>query len=227
MFKFAARKELRDFTLDLSLQVADGEIMVLMGGNGAGKTTVLRLTAGLLTPDAGVIETKKKILYHHQSKINCPVQNRNIGYVFQNAAVFPHMSVYDNVAFGLRARRVDSQTLTNRTDEWLDRLAISDLATVHAGHLSGGQMQRVALARAMAIEPDLLMLDEPFTALDQKNQIAAREWISLCVREQNIPCLLVTHNPGDAEAVGDSVCVIDRGRIFEDDNICRYSDNAA
>ncbi len=217
MFKFAARKELRDFTLDLSLQVADGEIMVLMGGNGAGKTTVLRLTAGLLTPDAGMIETGKKILYHHESKINCPIQDRNIGYVFQNPAVFPHMSVFDNVAFGLRARGVDSQTLAKRTDEWLDRLAISDLATVRAGHLSGGQKQRVALARAMATEPHLLMLDEPFTALDQKNQIAVREWICLCVHEQKIPCLLVTHNPGDAEAVGDRVCVIDRGRVPEDD----------
>ncbi|GAA5263119.1 sulfate/molybdate ABC transporter ATP-binding protein [Methanocalculus sp. MC3] len=226
MFKFAARKELRDFTLDLSLEVADGEIMVLMGGNGAGKTTVLRLTAGLLTPDAGVIETKKRILYHHQSKTNCPVQNRNIGYVFQNAAVFPHMSVYDNVAFGLRARRVDSLELADRTDEWMDRLAISNLATVRAGHLSGGQKQRVALARAMATKPDLLMLDEPFTALDQKNQIAVREWISLCVREQKIPCLLVTHNPTDAEAVGDSVCVIDRGCVIEDNSMRGYFDNA-
>ncbi|HIJ07631.1 MAG: ABC transporter related [Methanomicrobiales archaeon 53_19] len=216
MFKFAASKQLRDFTLDLSIQVADEEIMVLMGGNGAGKTTVLRLTAGLLTPDCGTIETGKKILYHHHSKINCPVQDRNIGYVFQNAAVFPHMTVYDNVAFGLRARGVDSQTLANRTDEWLERLAISDLATVRAGHLSGGQKQRVALARAMATEPDLLMLDEPFTALDQKNQIAVREWICLCVREQKIPCLLVTHNPADAEAVGDRICVIDRGHVLED-----------
>jgi len=215
MFKFAARKELRDFTLDLSLQVADGEIMVLMGGNGAGKTTVLRLTAGLLTPDCGTIKTGKKILYHHQSKINCPVQDRNIGYVFQNAAVFPHMSVYDNVAFGLRARRVDSLELAERTEEWMDRLAISNLATVRAGHLSGGQKQRVALARAMATEPDLLMLDEPFTALDQQNQIAVREWICLCVREQTIPCLVVTHNPGDAKAVGDQICVIDRGSVLQ------------
>ncbi|MCQ1539474.1 ATP-binding cassette domain-containing protein [Methanocalculus taiwanensis] len=219
MFKFSASKQLRDFSLDISLQVADGEIMVLMGGNGAGKTTILRLTAGLLTPDTGMIETGKKILYHHQSKINCPVQDRNIGYVFQNAAVFPHMSVYDNVAFGLRARRVDSLELADRTDEWMDRLAISDLAAVRAGHISGGQKQRVALARAMATKPDLLMLDEPFTALDRNNQIAVREWICLCVREQKIPCLLVTHNPADAEAVGDSVCLIDRGRVIEDDNM--------
>ena len=219
MFKFAASKQLRDFTLDLSLQVADGEIMVLMGGNGAGKTTVLRMTAGLLTPDSGTIEIGEKILYNHQTKINYPVQDRNIGYVFQNAAVFPHMTVYDNVAFGLRSRHLDSLTLSERTDEWLDRLAISDLARIKAGHLSGGQKQRVALARAMATEPHLLMLDEPFTALDRRNQIAVREWICLCVQEQNIPCLLVTHDLGDAEAVGNRFCYLDRGRVIQDDII--------
>ncbi|MDK2974248.1 MAG: molybdate transport system ATP-binding protein [Methanofollis sp.] len=218
MFNCNVRKQLRDFTLDVSFQVGRGEILVLMGDNGAGKTTVLRMTAGLLTPTSGTIRIGDRILFDNAAHIDVPVENRQTGYVFQNSAVFPHMTVRDNVSFGLRARRLDPETIAARTADWLERLTIDDLADVRAGQLSGGQKQRVALARAMVTEPSLLMLDEPFTALDAKNQAAVREWIRLCVHEHDIPCLLVTHAVGDAEAVGDRLCVLEQGRIVREEN---------
>lgn len=216
MFNCTVRKQLRDFTLDLSIEVAQGEVVAIMGENGAGKTTVLRMTAGLLTPDGGAVRIGDRTLFDSEARTDVPVEDRQIGYVFQNSAVFPHLTVRENVEFGLRARHFDRETITSRTDEWLDRLAIRDLADVRAGHLSGGQKQRVALARAMVTEPSLLMLDEPFTALDAKNQAAVREWIRLCASEQNIPCLLVTHDIRDAEAVADRICILEKGRLIRE-----------
>lgn len=221
MFEFQVKKRLRDFTLDTTFQVAPGEVLAIMGENGAGKTTVLRMTAGLLTPDTGTIRIDDRLLFDSGVRVDVPVEDRQIGYVFQNSAVFPHMTVRENVAFGLKARRLDAKTVDDRTTEWLERLAITELADIMAGHLSGGQKQRVALARAMVTEPALLMLDEPFTALDTKNQAAVREWIRLCVREHDIPCLMVTHAIGDAEAVGDRICILEKGRIVRQDEVAR------
>ena len=217
MFNCTARKQLRDFKLDISFRVSNGEILALMGGNGAGKTTVLRITAGLMIPDDGTVRINDKILFDSSMEINVPVEERHIGYVFQNSAVFPHMTVQDNVEFGLRVRHTDPETRAVRTEEWLDRLAIKDLADIRSGQLSGGQKQRVALARAMVTEPSLLILDEPFTALDTKSQIAVRELIRLCVHEQDIPCLLVTHSIVEAETVGDCICLLEQGRIVKED----------
>ena len=141
-----------------------------------------------------------------------PVENRRIGYVLQNSAVFPHLSVRDNIAFGLRARHTSPVLIRERVGHWLKALNIEDLAPVRAGNLSGGQKQRVALARALAIEPALLMLDEPFTALDPDTTRLVKELTRTFVTETSIPCLVVTHRVTDSRDVGDKVCVICQGK---------------
>ena len=211
MLEAVIRKKLRDFTLDISLHARPGEILVLMGENGAGKSTVLNTISGLLAPDAGTIRLDGSVLFDAGTGVNAPVENRCIGYVFQNSGVFPHLSVRDNIAFGLCARYKPSDFIKERVGHWMHAMHIEDLAEVKAGNLSGGQKQRVALARALAIEPALLMLDEPFTALDADNIRWVKELARTFVTERAIPCIVVTHRITDSKDVGDRVCVICRG----------------
>ena len=211
MLEADLHKQLRDFPLDLKIQANPGEILVLMGENGAGKSTVLNILSGLLTPDTGFIRLHGRDLYQSAAGICVPVESRRIGYVLQNPAVFPHLSVSENVAYGLRARHVQKNMIAEYVDRWMGLMDIRDLANVKAGNLSGGQKQRVALARALATRPALLMLDEPFTALDTQSTVSVKDAIRRCITELQIPCIAVTHRVTDARDVGDRICILRRG----------------
>lgn len=213
MLDAVIKKQLRDYMLDLSLTVDDGTVLALMGDNGAGKSTTLNIIAGLVAPDAGSIRFNGSAAFDSKSGINVPVEQRNIGYVLQRSAIFPHMSVEDNVAYGLRSRHCEPALVQRQVTEWLNRMHIADLARVSAARLSGGQKQRVALARALATGPSLLMLDEPFSGLDSESRRSVQEIVRECVSDLKIPCIMVTHRLGDARATGDLICTIRRGTI--------------
>jgi len=212
MFDATIHKKLRDFSLDLAIRAGPGEIVVLMGENGAGKSSVLNIISGLISPDAGSIRLDGSLLFDSGKGINVPVEDRRIGYVFQNSAVFPHLTVRENIAFGLRSRHKPMAFIREHVGHWLKVMHIEDLADVKAGNLSGGQKQRVALARALAIKPTLLMLDEPFTALDAENIRLTKELMRTFVTNMAIPCLVVTHRMSDSRDVGDRVYVISQGK---------------
>ncbi len=205
-------KRLRDFTLDLTISVQPGEIMALMGLNGSGKSTTLNIIAGLLQPDSATITLSGECLDRTDNGTDVPTEDRRIGYVLQNPAVFPRMTVRENVAFGLRARHLPRPVISGRVAYWMEQVHIADLAGVRAGNLSGGQKQRVALARALAIEPGLLMLDEPFAALDTESTQTVKDLTRRFVREMQIPCIVVTHRVADSAEIGDRAVVICRGK---------------
>jgi len=205
-------RKLRDFTLEIHLTAHPGKVLVLMGDNGAGKSTTLNIVAGLHAPDSGSIVMDGEKIFDSKEGIDVPPEDRNIGYVFQNSAAFPHLTVRDNIAFGLRSQRVPTSLAAGRVDLWMEKLEIKDLARVKAGGLSGGQKQRVALARAFAPEPALLMLDEPFTALDANSIRDVKMLIRTYVAERHIPCIIVTHSNADSRDIGDTACVLCRGK---------------
>jgi molybdate transport system ATP-binding protein len=211
MLEVDLHKQLRDFSLDLNLRVNSGEILVLMGENGAGKSTVLNTISGLLIPDTGSITLSGRQFFDSINAISLPVEDRNIGYVLQNPAVFPHLTVRENIAYGLKARYMPKDQVDTKVNHWLTVMNIEELARVQGGNLSGGQKQKVALARAFAIEPDLLMLDEPFTALDTDSRQSVQKAIRTCVSDLQIPCLVVTHRVADALEMGERVYLLNRG----------------
>jgi molybdate transport system ATP-binding protein len=223
MLEAAIKKQLRDFELDLSLHVDNGSILVLMGENGAGKSTTLNIIAGLLQPDAGKIRINGSVVFDAEAGLTIPVEERHIGYVFQRSAVFPHMTVEENIAFGLRARHCDTILISERVSRWLDCMAIRELAEVRTARLSGGQKQRVAIARALATEPSLLMLDEPFSGLDTESCRSVKEEVRQCVSDLNIPCILVTHREEDARDTGNRVCLLVRGKIVREGTVSALS----
>jgi molybdate transport system ATP-binding protein len=204
-------KQLRDFPLNVHFLVKPGEILVLMGENGSGKSTVLNSIAGLLSPDTGSIRLEGTLLFNSENATDMPVEDRNIGYVLQNPAVFPHITVRENIAYGLKARYKPKDLVHSRVNHWLRVMDIEGLGGVKAGNLSGGQKQKVALARALAIEPGLLMLDEPFTALDTESIQSVQEAVRTCVSDLQIPCILVMHSVADALVIGDRVYLLNRG----------------
>jgi ABC-type spermidine/putrescine transport systems, ATPase components len=213
MLEAQVTKKLRDYSLDLALAVRPGEIFVLMGTNGSGKSTTLNILAGLLEADAAEITLNGKCICRSKEGISIPAEERRIGYVLQNSAVFPHMTVRENVAFGLRARGgTPRQEIAEKAALWMERMHISDLAEVRAGNLSGGQKQRVALARALAIGPLLLMMDEPFTALDAESTQTVKDLTRRFVKEMQIPCIVVTHRLADSTEIGDRACVLCNGK---------------
>ena len=206
-------KQLRDFTLDISLSVDNGRILALMGENGAGKSTTLNIIAGLLAPDTGMIRFNGSPVCDTSAGMDIPVEERRIGYVFQRSAVFPHMTARENIAFGLRAQHFDRKIIQQRVALWLETLDITDLADVRTARLSGGQKQRVALARALATEPALLMLDEPFAGLDTESVAAVKAAIRTCTSDLRIPCIIVTHRVADARDIGDRACLLHHGKV--------------
>jgi ABC-type spermidine/putrescine transport systems, ATPase components len=213
MLSMRAVKQLRDYELDVSLSVGPGETLALIGENGAGKSTVLNLASGLLAPDRGEIALAGRVLYSDRLRVDVPVESRNIGHLFQSYALFPHLSVFENVAFGLRCRKVPAGEIAARVAGELERIHLSDLADVNVGRLSGGQRQRVALARALAVKPGLLLLDEPLAAIDVRAQAQMRRELRETIRAAGIPCILVTHALSDALELGDKVCVMEEGRV--------------
>ena len=164
MLEVQIYKKLAEFDLDVSFQVNDN-ISGLMGASGSGKSMTLKCIAGIETPDQGRIVLNDRVLFDSEKKINVPIQKRNVGYMFQSYALFPNMDVYENISVGLRARKVNDVDIVVR--KVMKQFQISELASRYPKQLSGGQRQRVALARLMAYEPDVLLLDEPFSALDE------------------------------------------------------------
>ncbi len=201
------------FRLAPRLTVGTG-VTVLFGESGAGKTLTLEAVAGLLTPDSGRITLDGRALFDAGQGLDVPPYERRLGYVVQNSALFPHLSVADNVAYGLfdlpRARR------RRRVAELLRLLAIDDLADRKPARISGGQAQRAALARALARRPAALLLDEPFAALDEGAAAALRRELRRLVRDLGVPVLMVTHNLAEASYIGDRIAVMDDGQVLQE-----------
>jgi molybdate transport system ATP-binding protein len=214
MIRIRARKALRDFVLDVDITGGDGEIIVLMGSNGSGKTTVLNIMAGLLQPDEGMIEVAGRKLFDSGADIDVPVEQRNVGYVFQHYALFPHMTVYDNVAFGLRMRKAPEELVERRVREELESLGLWEFRHASATKLSGGQKQKVALARSLVAGPALLLLDEPLSALDSHTRASVRESLRERLKRDRIPAIIILHSLHDAEELGDRLYILDRGQIM-------------
>ena len=213
MLEIDIEKRLRDFDLQLRLDVKQGQTMMLVGDNGCGKTTLLNLIAGLDRPDGGSIALDGMALYDSDLGIDLPPEARGVGYVFQSYALFPHMSVYDNVAFGLRARKMPAEDIDRRVEKHLKEAGLWEIRRAKAADVSGGQKQRVALARALIIEPKLLLLDEPLSALDVRRQVAMRAELRETIRACGVPCIIVTHDLRDVVSLGDNACLLERGRV--------------
>lgn len=191
----------------VSFAVREGELLGLLGPSGGGKTTVLRLIAGLETPTSG------EIFIDGVGVNDVPVQQRNIGFVFQHYALFKHMSVFQNVAFGLRIKKWGGEEIRTRVQELLALMGLQGLDGRYPHQLSGGQRQRVAIARALAPKPSLLLLDEPFGAVDAKVRQELREWLIRLHDELNVTSLFVTHDQEEAMEVSDRIIVINKGRL--------------
>jgi molybdate transport system ATP-binding protein len=195
--------------------VPPGPVVGLLGPNGAGKTTLLRILAGLLRPDEGRVELDGRVLDDTSTGEHVPAEDRPVGVVFQTYVLFPHLSVLENVAFGLRSRGVPKGEARSRAAEWLDRVGLAGFQADKPKQLSGGQAQRVALARAMATEPRLLLLDEPLAALDASSRLETRRELRRQLDGYDGVRLLVTHDPMEAFALAERLVVLERGRISQ------------
>jgi molybdate transport system ATP-binding protein len=203
------------FSLEADLQVADGEMLAVVGPNGAGKSTLLRALAGLLAIDAGRIAIGGRVVDDPEAQIFVPPEQRGVGFVFQDYLLFPHLSVLDNVAFGLRERGVRRVAARERAARLLGDVGLADKAGVRPGELSGGEAQRVALVRAAAIEPDLLLLDEPLAALDVQTRAETRATLRRTLSGLRGARILVTHDPVDALTLADRLLILENGRIVQ------------
>jgi sulfate transport system ATP-binding protein len=202
-------KRFGDFTAlnAVSLEIPDGSLTALLGPSGSGKSTLLRIIAGLETPDEGRVEIGGEDVTHR------PAQTRGIGFVFQHYAAFKHMSVRDNVAFGLTIRKRPKAEIAARVQELLGIVGLDGYAERYPSQLSGGQRQRMALARALAVEPTVLLLDEPFGALDAKVRAELRTWLRRLHDEVHVTTVLVTHDQEEAMEITDRIAVMDHGTI--------------
>ncbi len=205
---------LAQYELAVDLSVRPG-VTVLLGPNGAGKSSLLRLLAGLAKPRAGRIRLGERLLFDAHKKIDLPPEQRRIGMVFQDLALFPHLDVRRNIAFGLSVRRLPKEAVKTRVDEMLDKLGIAQLAQRSVTTLSGGERQKVALARTLITDPQLLLLDEPTAALDPSARGAIRRWLHQILGQLQIPTLLVTHDAEEVAWFRKRVAVIEKGQIVQ------------
>lgn len=192
---------------DVSIDVPSGALLALLGPSGSGKTTLLRIIAGLEGPDRGIV------LHHDEDVTTRSPRERNVGFVFQHYALFRHMSVFENVAFGLRVRHKSQAEIAPRVRELLSLVRLDGLERRYPSQLSGGQRQRVALARALAVQPSVLLLDEPFGALDAKVRQELRQWLRRLHEEIHLTTVFVTHDQEEAFEVADRVVVMRSGRV--------------
>jgi sulfate/thiosulfate transport system ATP-binding protein len=202
-------KRFGDFTAldDVSVAIAGGSLTALLGPSGSGKSTLLRVIAGLEEPDEGNV----LILGEHATGL--PPQKRGVGFVFQHYAAFKHLTVRENVAFGLRIRKRPKDEIRERVDELLELVQLNGLAERYPAQLSGGQRQRMALARALAVEPKVLLLDEPFGALDARVRKELRAWLRHLHEDVHVTTVLVTHDQEEAMDVADRIVLMNEGRI--------------
>jgi molybdate transport system ATP-binding protein len=214
LLRVEAAHQLGALSLDVSLAVAPGECLALAGPSGAGKTSVLRVAAGLLRPECGLVEAGDDVWLDTERGIDVPPERRRCGYVFQEYALFPHLTAWQNVAYPLRG--VPRGERRERALALLERFGMRELADARPRTLSGGERQRVALARVLAREPEVLLLDEPLSALDARTRAGAARELSAVLREVEVPAVLVTHDFAEAAQLGDRVGVIDAGRIIQE-----------
>ena len=212
---------------DVSLRIESGELMALLGPSGSGKTTLLRIIAGLDLPDSGTIRL------HDEDATRSTARDRQVGFVFQHYALFRHMTVFENIAFGLRVRpkstRPTERDIVVRVYELLQLIQLDWLGDRYPSQLSGGQRQRVALARALAVEPRVLLLDEPFGALDAKVRRELRQWLRRLHDDLHIASVFVTHDQEEALEVADRVAILSDGNIEQvgtPEEVCRRPANA-
>ncbi|MFZ5642598.1 MAG: ATP-binding cassette domain-containing protein [Bacillota bacterium] len=196
-------KKLWHFNLEISFRVK-GQILVIQGPSGSGKTTLLRCLSGLEKPSWGLIKLDERILFSSDKGVDVPVRERKVGYLFQDYALFPHMTVEQNVLFGLKCNGLKKGG-SGRVNSLLNSFGVGHLTERYPHQLSGGEKQRVALARALAVEPELLLLDEPFSALDRNTREVLREELKRLHSRWKIPFVLVTHDEEDASILGDVV----------------------
>ena len=211
MLRLEAQAQVGTLDLDVACAAATGECLVIAGPSGAGKSTVLRIVAGLLRPRRGRVECAGETWLDTATRTAVPAEARRVGFVFQDHALFAHMSALDNVAYPLRGREG-----RRRAADLLERFGLRDRAAARPRELSGGERQRVALARALAREPQVLLLDEPLSALDATSRASAAQAITQAIRDAGAPALLVTHDFAEAAQLGDRVAVLDGGRIVQE-----------
>jgi molybdenum ABC transporter ATP-binding protein len=213
MLRIAAETTLGDLRLDVAAEVGAGECLALAGPSGAGKSSALRVIAGLLRPERGRVACGERVWLDTERGVDLPPDERRCGYVFQDYALFPHLSAWQNVAYGLRG--VPRRERRDRAVDLLERFDLAARADARPRTLSGGERQRVAVARALAVRPDALLLDEPLSALDARTRAAAGRELAAVLHEAGVPALLVTHDFQEAALLGDRVGVMDGGRIVQ------------
>jgi len=205
----------------VSLEVPNGTLVALLGPSGSGKTTLLRIIAGLEVADSGIV------LYHEEDITHQSARARKVGFVFQHYALFRHMTVMQNIAYGLRVRKTPKAKIRERVGELLKLIRLEGLETRYPGQLSGGQRQRVALARALAAQPRVLLLDEPFGALDAKVRQGLRQWLRRLHEEIHVTSIFVTHDQEEALEVADRVVIMNEGRIVQKGSPAEVYDSPA
>jgi sulfate transport system ATP-binding protein len=192
---------------NIDFDVAQGEAVVLLGASGSGKTTILRIIAGLEEPDTG------RVILHGKDVTELPARERNVGVIFQNYALFPRMTVEKNIGYGLRIRRRPRKQIKEKVDELITLVRLEEHRKKYPSQLSGGQQQRVAIARTLAYNPQVLLFDEPFGALDAQIRVRLRREIRALLRQVNVPAIFITHDQEEALELGDRVAVLNAGRI--------------
>jgi iron(III) transport system ATP-binding protein len=197
----------------VSLTLERGEVVALLGPSGSGKTTLLRAVAGLEQPSGGTIRVGDKVVFDGSARIDVPAEGRNLGLVFQSYALWPHKTVSDNVAYGLRLRKIGAGDVATRVKTALDQLSLGHLGDRFPHQLSGGQQQRVALARALVYNPPVILLDEPLSNLDAKLREEARAWLRELIVRLQLSALCVTHDQGEALAMSDRILLLNEGKI--------------
>ncbi|MFD4839233.1 ATP-binding cassette domain-containing protein [Achromobacter sp. NPDC058515] len=204
----------RSFELDVAFTSSSKRI-ALFGPSGAGKSLTLRAVAGLLRPDAGRIEINGRVLFDSQAGVCLPSQARRVAYLFQDYALFPHLTVAQNIAFGLRRGWLNPprREVGPEARRWVDAFELGSIVGSYPNEISGGQKQRVALARALMLQPDILLLDEPFSALDSHLRGKMRQELDALQRRLDVPMLLITHDPADVDVLADEVFEVREGRV--------------